>query len=537
MAFIGRIQIGLCGFIFLMGAGCDKPPTPTQQQQGASQGSRPETPTPIPPLTAGVEKAPAPQPPSTPAGPGDAVRKHFEAASRGKYSEAYGYLCAEDRGVVSLEAYVKESNDNAGLGQLFAAKTSYVVKSVKIDGDKAAVVLEVTRPDMSGLFRDLMAQSLAGKLDDPETKKKLAEKVASQELPLSTSEAVHNAVRDADGWKVHLGRAQRKQVETLIRQAEDLAKDGHLDDAMEKFKEVLAIDPDQKVAEMRIRSLAERAAEEKAKAERLKRDEERKREAAAYVPKVELRDIQLGKSRSGDPSMTGEVKNLGDRTINKLRVTMYFLDAAGKPVHEDYRLPVWLESQSFSGDSHYPLKPNYSRKLVAYFKDVPSDWAGKIDAKVTEIVLEDASQEKHLGSARAQRAGTPEAAAAKAKAAEAERLRAEEEAYLSKIELRDVQLTKPERGDPRVSYELKNLGDRTIGRLEVTVYYLDAAGKSISEKKDHPVRAGSFSSGDAAQPLKPNYTRKDKTYIDNAPSEWGGKVDVKVTRCEFLKGE
>ena len=525
--------------VILVFPGCDKAPAPTLQTPGGSRVSTSETATsPVPSKKAQDERGSSSAAPLSSAGPGDIVRKYFEADSRGKYSEAYGYMCAGDRAAITLEEYVKESNESAGLGQLFWGKTSYAVKSVRIDDDKAAVVLEVTRPDMSGLFRDLMAQSLSGKLDDPETKKKLAEKVASQELPLSTSEAVHNAVRDTDGWKVNLGRARRKQVEALTKEAEDLAKDGRLDEAMAKFQEVLALDPDQKLAEMRIRSLAERVAEEKAKAERLQREQERKREAAAYAPKVELRDIQLGKSRSGDPSLTCEVKNLGDRTVSKLRVTVYFLDTVGKPVHEDYRLPVWVGGQAFSGDSHSPLKPNYSRKLLAYFKDVPSDWAGQIDAKVTELVLEDIPGQKVASSSPALASGSVESAAAKAKAAagaEADRVRAEEEAYLSKIELRDVQLTRPERGDPRVSYELKNLGDRTIGRLEVTVYYLDAAGMPIAEKKDHPVRAGSFSSGDAAQPLKPNYTRKDKTYIDNVPSDWGGKVDVKVSHCEFLK--
>ena len=504
IAFIATIVIVLL-------AGCDKPPAPDHQEKGASSTA----------LSAAV--------------PGDAVRKYFEATSRGKYSEAYGYLCAEDRAVVSLEEFVKESNEHAGLGALFAAKTSYAVKSAKVDGDKAAVVLEVTRPDMSGMFRDLMAQSLAGKLDDPATKKKLADKISSQEFPLSSSEEVHNAVRDPEGWKIHTGRARQKQVEALMRQAEGLAKDGRLDEAMDKFKEVLALDPDQKLAESRLRHVAERASEEKERAERLKQEQERKAEAAAYIPKVELRNIQLGKSYSGDKGVTAEVKNPGDRTINKLRVSVYFLDSAGKPVHEEYCLPVY--SERFSSETLYPLKPHYSRKFGHYFSNVPSDWAGKIDVKVTELVLADSSEQKLDGHSPASGLGTSESAEAKAKAAEGERLKAEEDAYLSKIELRDVKLTRVEREDPRLSYEVKNLGDHTIGRLEVTVYYLDAAGRPISEKKDHPVLSGSYSRGDSAQPLKPNYSRKDMAIIDDAPSEWGGKVDVKVTHCEFFKGE
>ena len=520
-------------------AGCDKPPAPGPQGQAASQPSVLETSGPSARPKGGDERTSSPPAPATPPGPGDVVRKYFEAGSRGKHSEAYGYMCAEDRAVVTLEAYVKESNENAGLGQLFAAKTSYAVKSVKVDGDKAAVILEVTRPDMSGLFRDVMAQSLAGKLDDPETKKKLADKVASQELPLATSEAVHDVVRDPDGWKVRLGRARRKQLEDLMGKAESFAKEGRLEEAIEKFKEVLSIDPDHKIAEIRMRSVTERAAEEKAKAERLKREAERverelerKREAAAYLPNVQLRGITTGKTSGGDPRVEGEIKNLGDRTVTKCTVTIYCLDAAGKPVHEEDRWPVNTESRSFYSDSHLPLKPNYVRMLGATLKSTPSDWAGKVDVKITLLELADLP-----GAKPGEAVPPPGPAAEPSSPSPKAKVEREEAEYLPKIELRDVQLSTPERGDPRVTYEVKNLGDRTLSRLELAVYYLDATGKPVYEKRALPVLTGTFSTGESGQPLKPNYSRKATVFLDNIPSDWGRKVDVKITRCEFLKGE
>lgn len=53
--------------------------------------------------------------------------------------------------------------------------------------------------------------------------------------------------------------------------------------------------------------------------------------------------------------------------------------------------------------------------------------------------------------------------------------------------------------------------------------------------KDYPEQSGSSPSGDAAQPLKPNCTRKDRPSIDISLSVRGAKVDVRGTWCEVLQ--
>lgn len=109
-------------------------------------------------------------------------------------------------------------------------------------------------------------------------------------------------------------------------------------------------------------------------------------ERAAYLSKVELRTVKSEPFTSRmdaerKASVSVELKNTGDRTLSQVQVTIYFLDKHGKRVHEDTAHPV-LDSQ-FATDSS-PLRPNYARKWSGGY-DVPSDWAGKVEAKVTDV--------------------------------------------------------------------------------------------------------------------------------------------------------
>lgn len=105
-------------------------------------------------------------------------------------------------------------------------------------------------------------------------------------------------------------------------------------------------------------------------------------------------------------------------------------------------------------------------------------------------------------------------------------------AYFDKIEVRNVRVGQDVLGRPGVFGELKNRGDRTLRKVEVTAYCLDKEGKMVHEESYNPVRVSEYSFGDN-QPLKPNYGKTFGFRIDGAPSDWAKKVTVAVTDVEF----
>jgi tetratricopeptide (TPR) repeat protein len=108
----------------------------------------------------------------------------------------------------------------------------------------------------------------------------------------------------------------------------------------------------------------------------------------------------------------------------------------------------------------------------------------------------------------------------------------EKQDYFPYIEVRNVHVAKTILDDYGVFGEIKNRGNRTLKKVEITAYCLDKEGNVVYEKRYHPVLVTEFSLRDS-QPLKPNYGKTFGYRIDNAPSDWAKKARVAVTDVEF----
>ena len=110
----------------------------------------------------------------------------------------------------------------------------------------------------------------------------------------------------------------------------------------------------------------------------------RSADEAAYLSKVVVRGVTVGKSALGETGVFGEVKNNGERTLKTIEVTIYCLGHEGKPIFEKTYDPVLVSEFGFS-ESSEPLKPSYSRKFGVKLDDAPSDWNKKVSVKVTRV--------------------------------------------------------------------------------------------------------------------------------------------------------
>lgn len=110
-------------------------------------------------------------------------------------------------------------------------------------------------------------------------------------------------------------------------------------------------------------------------------------EKQAYINKVRIINLKATEKIPERIEVSGIIRNLGNRTLNKVEIIIYFLDKDGMPIFEETYSPVWVSEYSF-GTSNKPLKPNYSRRFGYRIDDVPSDWAKKIKAEITDIRFE-----------------------------------------------------------------------------------------------------------------------------------------------------
>lgn len=139
----------------------------------------------------------------------------------------------------------------------------------------------------------------------------------------------------------------------------------------------------------------------------------------------------------------------------------------------------------------------------------------------TVISKEEKAISKEGGKAQHQEIDTTQKIVQKAK-----------KAYLDSVIVRNVHVGETVLGGKGVFGEIKNIGSKTLKEVEITVYCLDKQGKPVYEKKFHPVLVIEFFPVDN-EPLKPNYSRKFGYRLDDAPSDWAGKVKVVITNVEF----
>jgi hypothetical protein len=143
---------------------------------------------------------------------GDAQRvltSYLDASFNERDEEAYSYLSDEDRAAISLEDFKTQCADNIVIkGDQFESKTSFKVKKVDVDHDRARAEVEITEPDLRVILADLFEAFVISLLDDEEgresTKKELEQKYSKGDIPMRTRTEYYNMVKEEGAWKIDL---------------------------------------------------------------------------------------------------------------------------------------------------------------------------------------------------------------------------------------------------------------------------------------------------------------------------------------------
>lgn len=101
-------------------------------------------------------------------------------------------------------------------------------------------------------------------------------------------------------------------------------------------------------------------------------------------------------------------------------------------------------------------------------------------------------------------------------------------AQISGIEIKNVTVGKDVLQRKGVFGELKNNSGKTLSEVTLVVYALGKDGAPVWETETRPIGPNIFDP-DMAKPLKAGYGRKFSVSMEEAPDEWKGKVEVKVT--------
>jgi len=303
--------------------------------------------------------------------PKEVMGRYLDAYGKGNYEEAYPLLSSTDKTAKSLDAF-SESEESEFMA-ILGPKVSYQVKGIKTEGDKAKATVEIATPDIKGVFGELlgtiMGMALGGEQDNNALEKMLAERVQGKNWPTIKRTEYYDLVKEKDGWKVFLNYEGIDKSQELKNKAEILEKQKRYAEAKSALEEAAKLNSKDTEIPGKIKAMDKKATEYK--------------ERQMYFDKIEVRNVSVEQGNLGQLGVSGELKNLGDRTLRSVAITVYYLDKEGIVVHEKTYDPVLVTGELY-GD-HEPLKPNYGKIFWYRIDGPPSDWAKKVKVAVTDV--------------------------------------------------------------------------------------------------------------------------------------------------------
>jgi hypothetical protein len=311
-------------------------------------------------------------------GPEEAVLGFLEAGRDERYEDAYALVSSRDQEVRSFQEFSGDAQES-GPARAVAQRASYRLDTVRVSGDTAEVVVEVTIPDLSGMVMGLLGAAF---MEDTAGMRRATEAQleGADTLPTITQRVDFTAVRERGEWRVYLNW----RGEELEAAAEEALERGDLNAAADAYRAALDLDPDSEELQDAL-SDVEKGIELE--------------EAIAEYRGTSLRLENVGvirRSRYGfgdpEPAIRGRVVNAGDSTLSKVQVVAYFLNSEGRVIGEMDFHPILITEFSFGDDT--PLRPGYEEDFGFWVSDqAPANWAGEVRLELGEIEFAESGQE------------------------------------------------------------------------------------------------------------------------------------------------
>ena len=229
-------------------------------------------------------------------------------------------------------------------------------------------------------FKTIMGAAFAGKSSDVTNEAMLT--VNLKAIDGLTGEQILEKYRQSleqDRIKREKEEAERKKITSLKEEAQKLLDSNKFEEALSKYKAMSEISSGVEAAEVGIEKTTKAMKEFT--------------EKMNYMDKVEVTEFIAKRidtySEKNIPAVRISLKNNGDRSLDEVKVIVYFKDKDGNTIFEEDYYPVLVSKYSFSGDNK-PLKPGYVKEMEKdkYYtlKSALSEWQeGKAVAKVVDI--------------------------------------------------------------------------------------------------------------------------------------------------------
>ena len=330
--------------------------------------------------------------------PENTALAYLQALNTLDHDTAYELLSNEDREYISKIDYLEfkfpsnsyygdMKNQTSTMMELVSSNIEYTVENQVLDNNSATVIVSMSAPDYSQVFQELFAKELlnafGGEEEDSDANTLLEDISTNQEIPRLISKEIITLRLEENSWRVFedvrtdfdKSKLDEKINKLLIEAGELESKKNYLK-SITAYQEVLSLDSENRTAISGINFIESELEKQEIKQE--------------YIENIEIFEFESKRintySDDDVPAVRFALKNNGDRSLDRVEVTVYFYDKNNKPIHEETYLPVLASSYM---DNRSPLKPNYIRrqKPNKYYTvvELGKEWSGRSKAVVTDI--------------------------------------------------------------------------------------------------------------------------------------------------------
>lgn len=311
------------------------------------------------------------------------LEKYLDAERRSNYSEAYEYLSMSDQETLSEEEFMqKYKPEESVLRNMMLEKMSYSISGMEVQNETASAEVTKKLPDletmMADLFQDALLSVFSGTPSDTMMEELVKEKYKDGNFPMIEIVEEYNLKREQGQWKIFLDLKIQVALEKLQEEVVKLKREKKFAEAIIKLEEI------GKIASEYIENVTSEIKMLESQIEKQEQEAILQKEKEKYFPKLLIKNVKVADTYLG-VGVFGEVKNTGNRTLDRVKIIIYGLDKNGKAIFERDYHPVLVVKDSFSLNPDKPLKPNYSEEFGCRMDGAPSDWNRKVRIEVTDI--------------------------------------------------------------------------------------------------------------------------------------------------------
>lgn len=261
--------------------------------------------------------------------------------------------------------------------------TEFKIGDAKIDGDKANVTVNITRPDLA-----LWERTIDAKLGPNDAASSVAQKdVNDKTFPKLVYDDNIALVKQGDDWRMFVDFPAKESIAKMRKEAMEAFVKFDYDKAISTMQNAIAeLDKEQATGNAGMKFLYNRDLL------MMQNVKNQIPDGQAYIPKVGLTDVDMKMSASRVPGIFGKITNSGDKSIDLLQFTVTYYEGKGakkKQVFSETHTPITtpLDFVNFNRPV-LPFVPGETRTF-GFRLTAPADIQQKAtpDLNVTQIMF------------------------------------------------------------------------------------------------------------------------------------------------------